>query len=301
MGLFRKNKTPHEEKVEYAYKCYKSDYVETVFPGGQKQIDNVIKSIATLCDIDLSRCSNEDYHNITSIFADIFIRKGIAKSNDDIIRTSLLVKHKDLVKSDEVAEKLIHYYGYIKGKVKGDLSDPKEMQQFEKWIKGKKSALIALEMLKRNTAIRNNGVDRDDFGLVKTNPMYTVGPDGTAYILNRFRTEEGKSIVWRRINKEKVEGLEGKVCTYEIYNEANEYIGHVFVNMRSLELSSRVPNGYLVAPDIEMSDETRKDIFSTMVNRSMLAASMNYYDSKEIEDGLIAAQKGIPLEPKADD
>ena len=57
MGLFSffsKKEPSHEKKIALAYKCYNPKLVSAVFPRGKEQADIIIRSLATILDIDLS-------------------------------------------------------------------------------------------------------------------------------------------------------------------------------------------------------------------------------------------------------
>ena len=72
MGLFdrfKAKKPTHAEKVNLAYKCYKADLVEAVFPGKEAQADRIIRSLALIYSIDLETCDAKKYYDILSTYA----------------------------------------------------------------------------------------------------------------------------------------------------------------------------------------------------------------------------------------
>ena len=78
--IFKKKSTPaevkilsHEEKINYAYTNYKKATVDIVLPGGYEQVENIILSLAKICDINLNDLSCTDYSSILSIYSSTFI------------------------------------------------------------------------------------------------------------------------------------------------------------------------------------------------------------------------------------
>ena len=108
--FFKKNSLSHEEKVEQAYKCYKPEYVGAIFPNGKKQMDIILRSLSEICNINLEKYDGLGYYKILNIFSDIFIRKNITKTARENILTSLQVKHGDMIKNKDVAEKVLRFY-----------------------------------------------------------------------------------------------------------------------------------------------------------------------------------------------
>ena len=112
MGLFdrfKAKKPTHAEKVNLAYKCYKADLVEAVFPGKEAQADRIIRSLALIYGIDLETCDAKKYYDILSTYSDIWIRKNITQTNDELATASLVVKHGDLVKDMATAQVAYSY------------------------------------------------------------------------------------------------------------------------------------------------------------------------------------------------
>ena len=107
MGLFdrfKSKKPTHMDKVNLAYKCYKADLVEAVFPGKEAQADRIIRSLALIYGLDLEICDAKKYYDILSSYSDIWIRKNITQTNDELATASLVVKHGDLVKDMATAQ-----------------------------------------------------------------------------------------------------------------------------------------------------------------------------------------------------
>mgnify|MGYP004733646223 CR=1 FL=1 len=112
MGLFdilKKKMPTHSEKVDLAYRCYKPEMVEMIYPGGKVQAGKIITSLSKIYDIDLDTSDAKKYYNILTIYSDVLIRKVVTQSSDDNIVTSLQVKHGDLIKSKNVAWKTLAF------------------------------------------------------------------------------------------------------------------------------------------------------------------------------------------------
>lgn len=62
--LFKKKSPTHEEKVALAHKCYKPEMVSMVFPGGTKQVSNIIVSLAKIYGVSLEPLTAKEYYDI---------------------------------------------------------------------------------------------------------------------------------------------------------------------------------------------------------------------------------------------
>lgn len=108
--FLKKKKLSHEEKIEQAYKCYKPEFVGMLFPNGKEQVSNILLSLEKICGFKLEDFDGLGYYHILNIYSDIFIRKNITKSARDHILISLQVKHKDMIKDADTAEKVLQFY-----------------------------------------------------------------------------------------------------------------------------------------------------------------------------------------------
>ena len=61
MGLFTKKLPSHEEKLSLAYRGFKQDMVEMIFPGKKQQADCVVRSLAVITATNLNSCDAKDY------------------------------------------------------------------------------------------------------------------------------------------------------------------------------------------------------------------------------------------------
>ena len=109
LNFFREKKLTHIEKVSMAYSCYKADTVNMIFPEGIHQADIIIRSLAKIYGLKLDSLNGKDYYNILTTYTDILIRKVVTNSDDNMIVSSLKVKHSDLIKSSQIAHRVLAY------------------------------------------------------------------------------------------------------------------------------------------------------------------------------------------------
>lgn len=107
--LFKKKPPTHEEKVALAHQCYKSEMVSMVFPGGTKQVSNIIVSLARICGVSLEPLMAKEYYDILTAYSDVFIRRTITNSSDEHIVVSLQVKHENYIKNIKIAENVLAF------------------------------------------------------------------------------------------------------------------------------------------------------------------------------------------------
>ncbi len=119
MGLFdifKKKSTPskvkfvsHEEKIKYAYTSYKKATVDIVFPNGCEQVENIILSIAKICDINLNEVGCTDYSWILSIYSDTFIYLATTDIYNDAFLIELQTRHSRYIKDQIVANNILEF------------------------------------------------------------------------------------------------------------------------------------------------------------------------------------------------
>ena len=102
-SFFRKGDLSHNEKVEKAYKCFKSDFVQLLFPGGIKQADRIIVSLSKLYGVQLEKCSAKQYYDILSTYSFVFVRKVVTFTSDKIIISGLLIEYSSFIKNEYIA------------------------------------------------------------------------------------------------------------------------------------------------------------------------------------------------------
>ena len=119
MGLFdifKKKSTPaevkilsHEEKINYAYTNYKKATVDIVLPGGYEQVENIILSLAKICDINLNELGCTDYSSILSIYSSTFIYLATTDVFNDAFLLEMQTRHSRYIKDEIVANNVLEF------------------------------------------------------------------------------------------------------------------------------------------------------------------------------------------------
>lgn len=109
LNFFKKKEPSHSEKVSIAYRCYKADMVDMIFPDGIRQADKIICSLAKIYGLQLDSLDGVSYHDILTTYTDVIIRKVITQSDNGMILVSLQTQHSNLVKSPEMAQRVLAY------------------------------------------------------------------------------------------------------------------------------------------------------------------------------------------------
>ncbi len=244
MGLFdifKKKEPSHSEKVDLAYRCYKPEMVGMIYPGGKSQADNVITSLGLIYGINLEASDAKKYYDILTTYSDIVIRKVVTHSTDEHIINSLQVKHGDLIKSKEVAQKALAFVtlnmanNYFSIKSKDDLSmldyTTDAFSQIE-------------ETKKQNAGAENYNLDDPEYGFVAGKPIYTNGVDGSNEYLEGLKTSLGEELTWNRTGSLSVEGMNGIVDVYESTLPSGKPYKTLYVNMYGSTNSKKIPKGF---------------------------------------------------------
>ena len=119
MGLFdifKKKSTPaevkilsHEEKINYAYTNYKKATVDIVLPGGYEQVENIILSLAKICDINLNELGCTDYSSILSIYSNAFIYLATTDVFNDAFLLEIQTRHSRYIKDEIIANNVLEF------------------------------------------------------------------------------------------------------------------------------------------------------------------------------------------------
>jgi len=106
--IFKKSVSTHEDKINNAYLCFKQDMVKLIFPKGKSQANKIINSLVAILCLNLNNCDSKKYYNLLTIYSDVLIRKVVTHTTDDIIISTLLVKHGDLIPKRKVTNVLAY-------------------------------------------------------------------------------------------------------------------------------------------------------------------------------------------------
>lgn len=244
MGLFDafKKKAPsHSEKVVLAYKCYKAEIVGMVFPGGQTQASNIIISLAKIFGLKLEECDAKKYFDILSTYSDVLIRRVVTQSLDEHILASLQVKHGDLVKSKDIAQKTLSYVTLNMKNNDFVLNTAEDLSVLD----------LVSGMFTEMSQTANNNVEAEqgnlgdsEYGLVANKPIYTQGVSGSKQYIESLKTTLGEKLTWNRRGSMSVHGINGMIDVYESTLPSGKPYKTLYVNMYGSKNSDIVPKGF---------------------------------------------------------
>lgn len=245
MGLFGflKRKGPsHAEKVEQAYRGYIPEMAGKMFPGGVKQADKIITSLAKLYGIDLDAADAEQYSAILTTYSDSFIRRVLTQSPNDQIINCLLVKHAALVKDRDVAKKALAFVTLNINNNDFALESNEDMAKLSSYVD---ILTYQEETAKKNAPAEKANLDDPEYGLVVTKPIYTQGVSGSNSYLRALKAASGESLTWTRCGSTYVEGIEGMIDVYESALPSGKPYKTLFLNMYGSTNSEMIPQGFM--------------------------------------------------------
>lgn len=97
----------HNEKVEQLCASLKPEITEKMFKKGTVQVSNIIISLSEILNINLKKCSVDQYKNILNIYGKVFTWKTDNNASDKSIILNLQEQHKYLVSSEAIAENVL--------------------------------------------------------------------------------------------------------------------------------------------------------------------------------------------------
>lgn len=105
----KKDKMDHSQKVEMAYQQCKPDAARGFFPGGLYQADIIIRSLAKVYGVQLDALDENGYYDILTTYTEGIIRKALPQSDDEVIARGLKARHGNLVRTIEMAYRVLMY------------------------------------------------------------------------------------------------------------------------------------------------------------------------------------------------
>ena len=242
MGLFDFFKdNHHNKKVGLAYKCYKPEMVDMVFPGGKEQASRIIKSLAVILGIDLSALKPIDYYNVLTIYSGVLIRRVVTKSTDEHIIVSLQVNHKQYIKNEMLAQQVLAYCTINMKNNSFALESAEDinaLNMFDNILTQNR------ETSRLNEDAQNDNLDDEEYGLVPNKPIYTTGVGGSEKYLRSLMTSDGKAIIWDRRGSMSVNGINGMIDIYDISFVDGRRYKTIYINMYGTSISQKAPNGF---------------------------------------------------------
>lgn len=259
--VFKKKQPTHDEKLSLAYRAYKQDMVEMIFPGKKPQADCVVRSLALLTSTNLNLCDAKDYFDILSIFSGVLIRCVVTHSEDSHIVAMLQQKHGNYVKTKSVAQKVLTYCKMNMNNNSFVLNSKEDFEALDIL-----AALFASneDVAKGNEAAQTINLEDPQYGLIPEKPIYTKGVAGSEQYLGKLRTESGERITWKRRGSTVASGVKGMVDIYNCFDPSGKDCGTIYINMYGTKNSSTAPAGLIME-----GEEPKKEAASTPSKRDI--------------------------------
>lgn len=282
MGLFdvfQKKPPTHEEKLDLAYRYYKPDMVGMVFPGGKRQVNKIICSIAKLVSKNLSTLDAKDYYDLLSIYSDVLIHRVVTHSTDDSIISSLLVKHSQDIRNKAVAQRTLAYCTINMNNHDFCLDSAESMialRVFENVLSQNE------QIAQSNSDAQTKNLDDPDYGLVPEKPIYVNGVEGSEVYLKTLRLSSGESLFWKRTQSLTVDNINGMVDVYEVTLSSGKPYKTIYLNMYATKNSTKAPQGFTIkgpnnTPCIPEDDYIPKEIIPH-INRNIANLLIRGYE-----------------------
>lgn len=245
MGLFDffKKKPSHIEKISLAYQCYKQELVGMVYPGGLEQANLVLLSLARLLKIDITKLGAKEYYDVLTIYSGVLVRKVVTHSTHSAIVASLMVNHGKYIKNENLAKKTLAFCTLnMKDHTFGLLND----EGMDTVITYATILSQSEETAKENEEIQDTHIDDDEYGLIPSKPIYTVGVSGSKLYLSKLQTDKGETITWSRLGSKSVPNVNGMVDIYSISKTTGEHYKTIYINMYGTAISKVAPKGFQI-------------------------------------------------------
>lgn len=240
-GLFKKHSLLHDEKVDIAYGCFKESMVEMIFPGKKEQADNIIVSLAKIYEVNLKQCDAKKYYDILSTYTHVVIREVITHSGDKKIMESLQFEHSDLVKSEEVAKKVLAYVTINMVNHSFRLDTENDMEMLMLIVDTRTQAE---QNAAKNDENETKDLEDPEYGLVVNKPIYTQGVSGSKKYLESLKTASGEQLTWIRHGSTSVDNIHGMIDIYESFFLSGEPYKILYLNMYGTTNSTQIPVGF---------------------------------------------------------
>ena len=238
MGLFdffKKTPPTHQEKVNMAYRGYKPELVEIMFPGKQVQASNIIISLAKIYNVNLELCDARKYYEMLKTYSDVVIRRVVTQSSNEHIFKSLQIKHAELVKNKEIAMKVLAFVTICMNDKDFVINSEEDMPMLD--------MLVASYVQIEETA-KENAEAENEYGLVVSKPIYTQGIGGSHKYLDSLKTTLGEELTWERLGSTSAEGINGLIDIYVGTLPSGKEYKTLYINMYGSKNSTIIPKGF---------------------------------------------------------
>ncbi len=252
--LFRPPKK--RDLVLSAYETFKPELVSSFIPNGISQARLIASSLSKITNLDLECCTPQQCLELLKIYIDVSIRTRITSSAISAIVKSLLANHSELIKNEDLAISVVTYCQINAINPLFALNDDKSMLTLNSLsTENKKNIKICYS----NTRLVNENTSDEDYGYVKSNPIYTNGIEGSKKYLAKLRTTEGKKLNWKRLGSTSDKNIDGMIDIYSGTLPSGESCATLYLNMYSNVSSQKAPKGFVFCSIQSNSDmETNK-------------------------------------------
>ncbi len=276
-SFFKKKKPSHSDKLRLAYRCFKPEMVEMIFPGGLHQAEKVIFSLSKLYKIDLKISDAKKYYEILSTYSDVVIRRIVTQSSDDHIITSLQIKHPDIIKDKKTAKKALAYVTINMKNNDFALTSKDDMSVLSFFT----NAITSMEEIaKKNIIAETENLDDPEYGLVANKPIYTQGVSGSNKYLKSLRTASGEMLTWNRRASISIEGINGLIDIYDSTLYSKKPYKTLYLNIYGNSNSTKAPKGFVQYNNFEKGKK------HSLGSRSEIDAALKHLaeSSKDYQD-----------------
>ena len=279
MGLFNKKGPSHAEKVNAAYRCFKPEMVDSIFPNGVKQVDLIIKSLAIIYGLNIDKCDSKTYYEILRTYSDIMIRKIVTGMEENNIMSSLQVNHPDLVKTKDMASKAVVYTLFNINNPEFVISDNEDISllMMSNYFSEK------TQSIKDNSTIEREHLNDPDYGLVAEKPIFTMGIKESEQYLNSLKTEQGELLTWNRLGSTSAKGISGSIDIYQTKLTSGKPYKTIYVSIYGSTNSKTIPQGFLGAHNSQKKAPDRSLAPSTQASAKPLSDTENSSQTKSVE------------------
>lgn len=97
----------HKEKTEKVWTSIKPEIADKMFKMGIAQVSSIIISLSEILNVNLKKCSVDQYKNILNIYGKVFTWKTENNASDKSIILSLQEQHKYLISSEDIAKNVL--------------------------------------------------------------------------------------------------------------------------------------------------------------------------------------------------
>lgn len=99
----------HNEKIEKLWSGIKPEIADKIFQNDKEKISSIIISLSQILNINLKKCSVDQYKNILNIYGQVFTWKTEKNASDKSIILSLQEHHKYLISSETIAKNVLAF------------------------------------------------------------------------------------------------------------------------------------------------------------------------------------------------